>query len=718
MKGLGPASVTSGSPQVPPPSSSSPTPATVASAPATTPVATTATGSLFGMSTAKPPPTFSFGTPTVSTSASPFGTPGVKLAPPSFFGPTPTASTPPPAPIPAPAPAPSMFSGFKPQATTAAPSKASVPVFAAPAMPTGPTTPQAPLSHVEAEFNKLLEQMATEFDKLRQDTVALQERHAQKARAGISLPNLQSTSDPRKWGLGDLKALKQVTSLVAKEVNQLQGLNKDFISQVTELQPGAEKVHAKKNEIARYLKAKKDPKYTRLLKSRTSSPEHVESQTKLRKSIQVVRERTRQLEDFMATQKARLQKQKEGRREFKVPSLDTINRTLRNIDVALAQKTDEIAALTARVDRMKLKAPKRKASTNGTVPLTLPAEETEKIKLASAAALNMERTSIRLKNALLQARPETPLNVSAVGAPVEPRPNALAKILPAPTPMPAPTPKPTTASTPAPAQTPSVSFAPKTPAFGARAQASLFAPKPPATPATPAMPGAFVPLKAAAPATPSFVLPVAPAALPAFSPLGKDEFHVTAGYEHSARRSEKSRMHGPSAKFKTPSPSASRTLSEVGESPVPVTPLSPLITPAKSFFGTSTPVAVQPVRNPVPFSFASPPPGGAGASAPSPGFNLFQTPAQKAAAATTTPKLPPIPDWGVTSFDSSIGSVRGSESNTTEEDEDGEGEGEEDDEEDDDWVPGDEDEDDEDEDDEDAASDDVEEGVEDDDPTV
>ncbi|KAG8708638.1 hypothetical protein FRC08_018804 [Ceratobasidium sp. 394] len=690
MKGTGPASVTSGSPPVPPPSTSSPAPLTTTSTPATTPPATAAPSSLFG-APAKPSATFSFGgpAPTVPTSTSLFGAPAAKPASTSLFGApastaTPPSSTPPPATAP-----PSMLSGFKPAIVAAAPSKTpAASVFAAPA---APSAPQAPLSNVEAEFNKLLEQMATEFNKLRQDTVTLRERHAQKARAGVPSPTIQSTSDASKWGLGDLTGLKQVTNLVAKEVDQLQGLSKDFISQMAELQPGAEKVHAKKNEIARYIKAKKDPKYTRLLKSRTSSPEHVESQTKLRKSIQIVRERTRQLEDFMATQKSRMQKQKEGKREFKVPSLDTINRTMRNIDTALAQKSDEIARLTARVDRLKLKAPRRKVSTNGTIPLALPPAETEKIKLASAAALNMERTSVRLKSALLQVRAETPLNTSAVGAPVEPKPTALAKILPPPTPKP----------TAAPAATPPVSFTPKVP---------LFAAPPPSKP--PATPGSFVPIsKPAAPTTSSFVLPAAPVAIPAFSPLGKDEFHVTAAYEHSSRRTEKSRMHGSSAKLKTPSPNISRTSADAPAA----TPLPPLIPPAKSFFGVSTPVAVQPARNPVPFSFASPPP-----------------PPASGVSGASTPKLPPIPNWGSSSFTSSIGSVNssfvssvgsvmGNGSNKVKEDgeEEEEGEGDEDDDEDDeDWAPGDEDEDEDEDEDDEGASDDAEEGVEDDDPTV
>ncbi|CAE6461463.1 unnamed protein product [Rhizoctonia solani] len=740
MKGIGAASVTAGPPSVTgasatataapsakPPSlfsgtAASPSPFSAPKPPASTTPAPAAS------SASKLSPFGAPGTSTVLTpTSSPFSGIGTKLGtspfsapspspPPSLFGQPPATKTPPATSTPTPAPAPSFsFANFKPQNSTS-PS-------ATPPPPAEPSTsaPPASWSNVEVEFNKLLEQMSAELGKLRQDTVALQQYHAQVSRTNIPTPvTIQKTQDPLKWGLGDLASLKQVAGLVAKEVDGLKGLNKDFVAQMTELQPGAEKVQAKRNEIARYIKAKKDPKYTRLLKSRTSSPEHIESQTKLRKSLQIVRERTRQLEDFMATQRSRVQNQKEGRREFKVPSIDTINRTMRNIDSALSQKSDEIAALTAKMDRMKLKAPRRKASTNA-APLAIPPAENEKIKLASATALNMERSSIRLKNALLQTRTETPLNTTAVGAPVEEKPSALAKVMP---------PKPSMPATPAaPTVFPTVPPATSTPAppFPVFTQPpetpNPFAPKAPAMPA-----------KASVPPRGFNFAPITPTAMTSFAPLGKDEFHVTAGYEHSGRRSEKSRMHGSSAKLKTPSPNISRTNSDAPTpSPLPAPSLAPSITPANSFFGSgpSTTPSTGRKTTPVPegfFSFASPS-GGPVASTPPPppkGFNFFQTPAQKAAVSSTTPAIPPIPSWATPNSSMSSTTSNGSlksrikDEDEAEEEEDDEGseghsgeEGEDDEEDDDDWVPGEEDDDD-----EDDVSDGVPEGEEDEDQTA
>ncbi|CAE6440870.1 unnamed protein product, partial [Rhizoctonia solani] len=698
-----PPSLFSGPSALPSPFSAPKLPVSTSPAP-TTAAPSAAKPSFFGApaasSTTAPPTSSPFSGFGTKLGSSPFSAPS--SSPPSLFAQPPAAKTPPAGSTPA-APPPSFgFANFKPQSSS---SPATPPPSAEPS-----SSNTSALSNVEVEFNKLLEHMSAELGKLRQDTAMLQQRHAQISRANIPTPvAIQKTEEPSKWGLGDLAALKQVTGLVAKEIDGLKGLNKDFIAQMTALQPGAEKVQAKRNEIARYIKAKKDPKYTRLLKSRTSSPEHIESQTKLRKSLQIVRERTRQLEDFMAAQRSRIQKQKEGRREFKVPSIDTINRTMRNIDSALAQKSEEIVTLTARVDRMKLKGPRRKAST-AVAPLALPPAENEKIKLASASALNMERSSLRLKNALLQARTETPLNTTAVGAPVEEKPNTLAKVMPSKPPVPAtpatsmvlPTMPPAT-STPA-STFPLFSQPPATP--------NPFAPKAPVMPAKTSS-GGF-----------SFA-PVAPATLPAFTPLGKDEFHVTAGYEHSARRSEKSRMHGSSAKFKTPSPNISRTLSDAETaSPLPAPTLAPTITPAKSFFGsgpTSTPSTGGKAASAPDgfFSFSTPSAGPVASTPPPPkGFSFFQTPAQKAATTSTTPAIPPIPSWATPnssiSSTNSSGSVKSRVKDDQEDDEGSEGSEEhsgeegEDEEDDEDWIPDDEDEEDED------VSDGVPEGEEDD----
>ncbi|KEP48699.1 hypothetical protein V565_117840 [Rhizoctonia solani 123E] len=675
----GPAAVSSPFSAPKPPTSTSPAPAPALAASFAKPAS-------FAAPAASSPASSPFSGFGVKSGASPFSAPS--SSPPSLFGQPPAPKTPPATSTPPPASS-FGFASFKPATSTPPPASES-----------SPSRPA--VSNVEAEFNRLLVQMSAELGKLRQDTVMLQQYHAQVSRANIpAAMTVQKLDEPAKWGLGDSAALKRVAGLVSKEVDRVKGLNKDFVAQMTELQPSIEKVQAKRNEIARYLKAKKDPKYTRLLKSRTSSPEHIESQTKLRKSLQIVRERTRQLEDFMATQRSRIQKQKEGRREFKVPSIDTINRTMRNIDSALAQKTDEIVALTARVDRMKIKAPRRKASTN-TAPLTIPPAENEKIKLASATALNMERSSLRLKNALLQTRTETPLNTTAVGALVEEKPNALARVMPSKSPVP---------TTPA---APTVPIVPSTPApsFPVFAQPpgtpNPFAPKPP-TPAQPPAPsGGF-----------SFT-PITPAALPSFTPLGNDSFHVTAGYEHSGRRSEKSRMHGSSVKLKTPSPNISRTTSDAPTiSPLPAPTLTPSITPAKSFFGSSPAASTGRKTTAVPdgfFSFAAPS-GGPVASTPPPppkGFSFFQTPAQKAAVVpSTTPVIPPVPSWGTpnSSMSSTASRVKDDEEEDAEGD-DSEGSEDHSGEDDEEWVHEDEDEVDEDEDED--VSDGVPEGVEDD----
>lgn len=112
------------------------------------------------------------------------------------------------------------------------------------------------------------------------------------------------------------------------------------------------------------------------------------------------------------------------------PSLDTINRTYRNIDLALESQTQQIEALTARVAKLDIdmfSSPRRRSvRENGSVSSVTSNGEgdnkktgfrpqvTPSIAASTAAALNAERSAQRLKTALFNARKIPLLNTQAV----------------------------------------------------------------------------------------------------------------------------------------------------------------------------------------------------------------------------------------------------------------------------------------------------------------
>lgn len=121
----------------------------------------------------------------------------------------------------------------------------------------------------------------------------------------------------------------------------------------------------------------------------------------------------------------------------RAPSLDTINRTYNNIDLAITQQTDDITRLSSRMHRIKLRDHNSASSTLGTRDKRLPDDHrsslssggsisglrgpinvTPNVAATTAAALNAERAAQRLKKSLLRARDEPLLNKQAVDAPL------------------------------------------------------------------------------------------------------------------------------------------------------------------------------------------------------------------------------------------------------------------------------------------------------------
>lgn len=116
------------------------------------------------------------------------------------------------------------------------------------------------------------------------------------------------------------------------------------------------------------------------------------------------------------------------------PSLDTVNRTFRNIDIAIDQQMVEIKKLNARMSKLELDDPSAppyvRATTSPLRDKRLPDRDdvsrrardvTPNVAVTTAAALNAERFAHKLKDALLKVRQEPFLNTSASAAPAAPK---------------------------------------------------------------------------------------------------------------------------------------------------------------------------------------------------------------------------------------------------------------------------------------------------------
>jgi len=110
---------------------------------------------------------------------------------------------------------------------------------------------------------------------------------------------------------------------------------------------------------------------------------------------------------------------------IRAPSLDTINRTYRNIDIAIQQQVDDVANLTSRLAKLNVTTQLHIPTTDRDTRLPdgvlkRPFNITPHVAVTTAAALNAERSAQKLKHALLTIRKEPLLNTKAASAPAAP----------------------------------------------------------------------------------------------------------------------------------------------------------------------------------------------------------------------------------------------------------------------------------------------------------
>jgi nucleoporin NUP159 len=104
---------------------------------------------------------------------------------------------------------------------------------------------------------------------------------------------------------------------------------------------------------------------------------------------------------------------------FRAPSLDTINRTSRNINIAIRQQSADITALSSRIAKLNIEGGSPSSTSSRARERDLvrrPLDVTPHVASTTAAALNAEQAARRLKEALLAVRTEPLLNKQAVNA--------------------------------------------------------------------------------------------------------------------------------------------------------------------------------------------------------------------------------------------------------------------------------------------------------------
>ncbi|KIK81178.1 hypothetical protein PAXRUDRAFT_833034 [Paxillus rubicundulus Ve08.2h10] len=281
-------------------------------------------------------------------------------------------------------------------------------------LPTAPTPEQG----MQAECAFLLRTLNKEFEDLRLLATAAAAKTVELKKTSGITPRKADLGDARKWVFGDIKEYGRLLADVQTDVKELKSQRGSLRKVLRELDSNMLKAGTRKEEIIRFNRAKTDAEFSKMLKVRTLGPEYMETQSQLRRDIRAIRDRVQKLEDHLQVSKKRINELKLGRPSLRAPSLDTMNRTFRNIDIAIDQQKQEVTKLRLRMAKLDITEGVGARDKLGRSSSKQPKNVTPNVAATTAAALNAERSAHRLKRALLATRTQPLLNTVATATPV------------------------------------------------------------------------------------------------------------------------------------------------------------------------------------------------------------------------------------------------------------------------------------------------------------
>ena len=203
---------------------------------------------------------------------------------------------------------------------------------------------------LKQEFVKIYAILEEELRTLRRQTKQSTDFFTRLRIPSTSPKSVADLSNADAWVFGDVQSLSSLTSELLQAVIESEDQVAETRKHIASIESVQLKSEVKREEIARFLRARQDPDFAKMVRVRHLGPEQLENQTRLRRSSHLVRERLSELgEYFNGLQKSTLNA-KQGQTTLRAPTLDTIYRSADNIGRLVSARIRELDKMGQDVD--------------------------------------------------------------------------------------------------------------------------------------------------------------------------------------------------------------------------------------------------------------------------------------------------------------------------------------------------------------------------------
>nr|XP_018265939.1 uncharacterized protein I303_02316 [Kwoniella dejecticola CBS 10117]OBR88097.1 hypothetical protein I303_02316 [Kwoniella dejecticola CBS 10117] len=234
------------------------------------------------------------------------------------------------------------------------PIRDSVPVLA--------TRPDSGPKSMAGIIEKIILTLSDDIQNL-QAVLASNARH-HKAFNATDLP----TITPENLAAHDIIAFSSITQLtsiveeLSRELKELRNDDNGAELKLAELQSRMLKTDMKTGQADKFLKARHDPSFAKVMQVKDLSPEQAASQTTLRKAVQVAESKIEDLDASITGLRRRAEQREQGKATSQQPALERVQRSVRNIDAAIRDRQQTIDELARRIGGIGIQSPSKSGS--------------------------------------------------------------------------------------------------------------------------------------------------------------------------------------------------------------------------------------------------------------------------------------------------------------------------------------------------------------------